>query len=166
MLVVRQVGIKGTHGDGALLVNLVDGASQEVDDLVVELDFTNLGLQHFERLPCGPRRRACPTSVPTPSMWYVAVFHLYSLSLIDVIVVVAHVLNFCFQQQGSYAGAGAKASSVRALQKAYTVFCDLKQYPEVLKYPSPSNLMCVGFVSCLFFVCSHLTHVGFESAFF
>ena len=97
--------------------------------------------------------------MPTPSMWYVDVFHLYSLSL--VIVVVAHVLNFCFQQQGSYAGVGAKASSVRALQKAYTVFCDLKQYPEVLRYPSPSNPTHVGFVSCLF-VPSHPTRVGFE----
>ena len=44
MLIVRQVGVKGTHGDGALLVDLVDGPSQEVDDQVVELDFTNLGL--------------------------------------------------------------------------------------------------------------------------
>ena len=52
MLIVRQVGVKGTHGDGALLVDLVDGPSQEVDDQVVELDFTDLGLQHFERLPC------------------------------------------------------------------------------------------------------------------
>jgi len=52
VLVVHQVGVKGAHSDGALLVNLVDGPSQEVDDEVVELDFTNLGLQHFERLPC------------------------------------------------------------------------------------------------------------------
>ena len=34
VLIVRQVGVKGAHGDGALLVDLVDGASQEVDDQV------------------------------------------------------------------------------------------------------------------------------------